>query len=204
MATLLELERDLERALKLGDLDQIASVRRTIAGAHTDTPAGGEASYKLGLDALFRRKNLDEAAEHFRGALKSKSPWSAAARTSLAIVQLKQGKVQQAMLELRKVASASPPTIAGAYAQGLLVIALREAKLAKEAERAHDNHKKMLARVAETASGEDKALAHLLLALEHKFDGERDPAKKNLQAALSSKALSPDDQARAQAALAEV
>src|SRR5262249_26631296 len=157
---------------------RVASVRRTIAAQFTDTPAGAEASYKLGLDALFRKRNADEAAEHFRAALKAKSAWATAARTSLAIVLLRQGKGQQGMFELRKIAGAAPPSIGSAYAQGLLVLALREAKKPQEADKAHEEHKRMLLKVAEASSGEDKALAHFMLGMEHKIDGEREPAKK--------------------------
>jgi tetratricopeptide (TPR) repeat protein len=204
MTKLQDLERDLERALKSGNLDQVASVRRTIAEGHPDTAAGGEASYKLGLDTLFRKRNADEAAELFRKAIKSKSQWAAAARISLAIVMLRQGKTQQAMFELRKLASANPPTIAAAYAQGLLVVALRESNQGKDAERIHGEHKKMLAKLTEVANGEDQALAHLMLGLEHKFDGERDLAKTHLEQAIRLKALAPEDLARAEAALSEV
>ncbi len=199
-----DLVRDLERALQSGDHDRVASVRRTIAHQYPETPAGAEASYKLGLDALFRKRNADEAAEHFRAAVKAKSTWSAPARTSLAIVLLRQGKGQQGMFELRKIASASPPTIASAYAQGLLVLALREAKKGPEAEKAHQEHKRMLLKVAETSTGEDKALAHFMLGMEHKIDGEREPAKKQLQAALAVGALEARERKQAEAALAEV
>ena len=105
MASLKDLERDLARALKAGDLDQIASVRRTIASGFADTPAAAEANYRLGLDLLFRTKNVDEAAAHLREAAKTKAaPWSIAARVSLGLVMLRQGKAQQAIFELRRVA----------------------------------------------------------------------------------------------------
>jgi tetratricopeptide (TPR) repeat protein len=199
-----DLLRDLEGALKASDHDRVASVRRTIVAQYPGTPEGAEASYKLGLDALFRERSPDEAAEHFRAALKAKSSWAAAARISLAIILLRQGKSQQGMFELRKVVSADPPTIASAYAKGLIVVALREAKNAKEAERAHEEHKKLLSRVAEIATGEDKALAHFMLGMEHKFDGEREPAKKHLCAALEAGGLPERERAQVEAALLEV
>jgi tetratricopeptide (TPR) repeat protein len=199
-----DLLRDLERALESGDHDRVASVRRTIVHQFPETAAGAEASYKLGLDALFRKRNVDEAADHFRAALKAKSTWATPARTSLAIVLLRQGKGQQGMFELRKIASATPPTIAGAYAQGLLVLALREAKKGPEAEKAHQEHKRMLQKIAEISTGEDKALAHFMLGMEHKIDGEREPAKKQLQAALAVGALDERERKQAESALGEV
>src|SRR5688500_15411197 len=121
MATLKDLQRDLARALEAGDPDQIASVRRTIASGFPDTPEAAEANYRLGLDQLFRGKNLEEAAKHLREATKAKAPpWSIASRVSLGLVMLRQGKAQQAIFELRRVAGIKPPTIHSAQAAGFV------------------------------------------------------------------------------------
>lgn len=204
MAGLKDLERDLARALEAGDLDQLASVRRLIVEQHPESPTAGEAGYKLGLDALFRRGDLAEAAERFRAASKLKGPWAIPARTSLGIVLAHQGKAQQGMFELRKVAAADPPTLASVQAWGLIVIALREAKQSKEAERARGEQRKALQRLAADGTPEERAFAHFLLGIEHKFDGERDLAKKHLTAAVQGTALPEQERALATAALAEV
>jgi hypothetical protein len=64
----------------------------------------------------------------------------------------------------------------------------------------------VLERIAQdgTASGEDKALAHFMLAMELKFDGERAPAKKHLRAALDVGGLTDRDRKQAEAALADL
>ncbi len=205
MASLKDLERDLERALKTGDLDQIASVRRTIATGFADTAAGAEARYRLGLDALFRGKNLDEAAEHLREAAKSKAaPWGMAARVSLGLVLLHQGKPQQAVFELRRVAGSKPPNIRSAQAAGFLVLALREMGNRDEAERARKSQLEILATLIKSEDAETAALANHMLGMEHKFVGERAKAKQHLEKALASPALPPDERASAQQAMEDL
>lgn len=199
-----DLERDLARALEKNDLDAAASVRRTLVQAHGETEAGAEASYKLGLDALFRQRNMDAAAECFRTATKVKSAWSLMARSALAMVLLRQGKAQQAVFELRRVAGTTPPTLISASAWGLLVLALKESKQLKEVEKARGEHMKALARLADTAAGEDRALASFMLAMEHKYNGEREPAKKYMLRALEGTALPAEERRQAQAALKEL
>lgn len=204
MTALLELERNLERALSERDLDRVAEARRAIASEHGATDAGAEASYKLGLDALFRGRDLHQAAEHFRAATKAKNEWGPQARISLALVLLRQGKQQQAIFELRKAAGAKPVSVASASASGFLVIALREANQAKEAARAHADHMKLLAKLAESGVPADRATAHVLLGIEHKFDGTRDAARRHLTIALESGALGAEERERVEAALKEL
>lgn len=205
MASLKELQRDLERALEAGDADQVASVRRTIAGGFSGSPAAAEASYKLGLDALFRAKNPDEAAKHLREAAKAKVPsWSLAARVSLGILLLHQGKPQQALFELRRAAGVKPPSIESAQAAGFIVIALREIGNGKEAERARATQLDMLRGLVNREEEETRALAHFMLGMEHKFDGERAPAKQHLEAALALAALPDDARSTAQSAMQDL
>lgn len=205
MAKLNELLRDLGRALEGGDLEQVASVRRTIVEAHEGTKEGAEAAYKLALDALFRQKDGDRAAELLRIAGKSKvEEWSLPARVSLGLLLLRQGKHQQAAFELRKVAALKPPTLLTAQAQGFLVMALYEQKNGKEAQRIRGEQLKTLGGLTQSQEPTEAAMAHLLLGLEHKFDGQRADAKKHLHAAVESGRLPKDELAMAQAALAEV
>jgi tetratricopeptide (TPR) repeat protein len=205
MASLKDLERDLKRALEAGDLDRVASVRRTIASGFADTPAGAEASYKLGLDQLFRAKNVGEAEKLLRDAAKSKAaPWSAAARVSLGILMLRQGKAQQAIFELRRVAGIKPPTIHSAQAAGFVVLALKESGNATEAERARKTQLEILGALIKSGEAETAALAHQMLGMEHKFAGERAKAKEHLSKALASAALPPDERRSAEAAMEDL
>ena len=153
MASLEQLLKDLERALEIGDLDQVASVRRTIADAAPDVKEGAEAWYKLGLDALFRKGDRNVAAECFRSAAKAKiQPWSSSARVSLGLVLASHEKHQQAAFELRKAIGALGPSLLQAQAFGLLVVVLRQGKQGAEAERARKEHMALLARIASLGS----------------------------------------------------
>ncbi|MCK6546630.1 hypothetical protein L6R52_12340 [Myxococcota bacterium] len=205
MATSLkELGAHLDAALGKGDLDAVAEARRKIAAAFPDTEAGSEAAYKLGLDALYRRRDLEGAAEQMRAAVKVKGPFAVLARSALGLILLRQGKAQQAIFELRKVAGTTPPTLLSATGHGLLVYALRETKQLKEAERARTEHKKALQKVAEGKVADESALAHFMLGMEYKFDGERDLAKRHLQTAVASPLLPPLERGQAEKALTEV
>lgn len=205
MASLKDLMSDLDRALAGNDLDQVASVRRTIAGAFPGSPAGAEASYKVGLDLLFRAKKPEEAAVSFREAAKAKSqPWSAAARVSLGLLLLREGKPQQAVFELRRVAGMTPPTIQTAQAAGFVVIALRELGNGADAERARKSHIEMLKKLTTSDDEETEAIANFMLGMEHKFDGDRGTAKAHLEKALASSELPPDEKSSAELAMQDL
>lgn len=199
-----DLSKDLERALAKGDAELVASIRRTIAEAHPETDEGAEAAYKLGLESLFRSKDIEEASEWLRKAAKAKSKeWGPLARTSLGLLLHRQGKLQQAVFELRKAAG-GVPSIAGAVALGLTVILFREAKNGAEADRARADQKKMLLALTKGEDAEDAALAHYMLGMEHKHDGERADAKRHLEAAVKSNALAGDAAEKAKAALKDI
>jgi tetratricopeptide (TPR) repeat protein len=205
MATLAELARDLDRALELGDLDQASGVRALIAEQHPETPAAAEARFKLGLDALFRQRDPDRAAAHLREAAKAKDArWSQQARISLGLLLLRQGKHQQAVFELRRAAAARPPTVVAAQAAGFVAGALREARQAKEAERARTEQLRLLEGLTASVDPAEAAYAHLLLGVEHKHDGQRALARKHLQAAITGGALPPAERAHAEKALREL
>lgn len=203
--SLADLLMDLERSVSGGDLDQVASIRRTIASSHATTEDGAEAMYKLGLDALFRRADLEASSQHLRESAKAKSPrWSPLARSTLGLILLRMGKPQQALFELRKVAGLSPPTLVSAQAWGLLVMAHRALDQAGEAERARGEHLKTLLRLTETAPAEDRGLAQFLLGMEYKFEGRRDLAKRFLRLASEDAELPEPYRSQTLSALKEV
>jgi tetratricopeptide (TPR) repeat protein len=203
-AALKDLLRDLARALEEGDRERIARVRRLIADGHSETSEAAEASYKLGLDALFLDLDLDRAVEHFRKAAKTKSAlWSQAARVSLGMALFRQGKQQQAIFELRKAAGQKPPTIAAAHALAVISGFLRQMNNAAEADRARAEQMKLLVELTKSSSKEDAALAHYMLGVELKYEGKRADARRHFEAALGG-ALDPTFVGRAKSLLGEL
>ena len=205
MAKLEALLSDLSRALEAKNEDTAASVRRTIAEAYPETPEGAEARYKLGLAALYRAQDLDLAAQHFREATKAKQKvWSACARTSLGLVLLRQGKHQQAVFELRRAAAPRPADLMVAQAASMLVMALAEMGNTKESARARTQQLEILDTLAKSDEPQTAAIAQFYRGMEHKFDGERGPAKALLSAALAAELLPTDERAVAERALAKL
>ncbi|MBK8014958.1 MAG: hypothetical protein IPK13_26875 [Deltaproteobacteria bacterium] len=203
MADLKGLLSDLEHALDGNDLGLIASVRRTIADGHPETDAGAEAAYRLGLDALFLSRDLKAAEDYFRRAAKAKSPaWSPCARMSLGSVLMHAGKIQQAIFELRRIASASPPTILAIQAKGLLALAFHKNRQPKESEQARNECKAALRTMCDGSPlTPDGALAAWMLGMELKFDGDRSGARAALKRALDAELLPADAKASAERAL---
>ncbi|MFO0728613.1 MAG: tetratricopeptide repeat protein [Myxococcota bacterium] len=205
MTTLDQLQKDLQKALELGDLPRIAEVRRSIVAGFPESEAAAEAHYKLGLNALFLEGDLGAAIEAFRAAAKLKSAaWNQAARTSLGIALLREGKPQQAVFELRKAASQKPPNLAAVQALSMVVSIFRQEKNAKEADRARAEQIKLLEQVAAGSDPASAALATFFLGVEHKFDGQRELAKKTLQAALAKGLLEPGFKTKAEEILREL
>ena len=94
------------------DLAGLRRVREQIVAEHPQSEAAVEALYKLGLDLLFRERNLALAMARFEEAAKSKAPfWSDAARTSLGLCLFHQHRSQKALLELRRVAYQEKPSV---------------------------------------------------------------------------------------------
>lgn len=111
MADLESLLNDLANLDAKTDLDGLRRVREQIIDEHPDSVAAVEAAYKVGLDLLFRERDLDGAVARFESAAKRKHPfWSAAARTSLGLCYFHQGRKQKALFELRRVAYPETPT----------------------------------------------------------------------------------------------
>ncbi len=183
MVPLATLLADLTRALS--DAEQATAVRRTIVEQYPDTEAGAEAAYKLGLEALFLGRSLEQAESYFRSATKSKSAvWGPPARVSLGIVLARMGKAQQAAFELRKVIGAKPATILGAQAAAMLASVMAEQKQPKEVDKARQQAQDILKQLIE--KGPDQALAHYLMGLEKKHEGNRVLARQHLEAALAA------------------
>lgn len=112
MATLQSLLKDMAALDAQHDLDGLRRVREQIADEYPDSDEAAEALYKVGLDLLFRERQLDAAIEKFDEAAKRKQPfWSAAARTSLGLCFYHQGRSQKALFELRKVAYVKVPNV---------------------------------------------------------------------------------------------
>lgn len=110
MAGLESLLNDLANLDAQHDLEGMRRVRQQIVDEHPDSDAAVEAMYKLGLDLLFRERNLTAATERFEEAAKRRHPfWSSAARTSLGLCLYHQGRLQKALFELRRVAYPQEP-----------------------------------------------------------------------------------------------
>jgi tetratricopeptide (TPR) repeat protein len=205
MTTLDQLRTDLTNALELGDLARIAEARRAIVQSFPESEAAAEANYKLGLNALFLEGNLEAAIDAFRAAAKVKAGgWNQAARTSLGIALMRDGKPQQAVFELRKAAAQKPPNLAAAQALSIVVTIFRQEKNAKEADRARAEQIKLLEQVASASDPASAALATFFLGVEHKFDGQRELAKKTIQAALAKGLLEPGFKVKAEEILREL
>ena len=110
MPALESLLNDLANLDAQHDLDGLRRTRETIVAEHPESQAAVEALYKIGLDLLFRQRDLAGALAKFEEAAQRKHPyWSAAARTSAALCYYHQKRVQKAVLELRKVSYPEEP-----------------------------------------------------------------------------------------------
>lgn len=110
MADLESLLNDLANLDAQNDFDAIRKVREAIIDEHPESAEAVEAMYKLGLDFLFRQRDLQSAMESFGAAAKKKHPyWSAAARISLGLCLYRQKRTQKALFELRRVAYPENP-----------------------------------------------------------------------------------------------
>jgi tetratricopeptide (TPR) repeat protein len=110
MPNLESLLNDLANLDAQHDLEGLRKVREQIVTEHPASEAAVEALYKLGLDLLFRARDLNGAIAKFEEAAKRKHPyWSSAARTSLGLCLYHQQRTQRALLELRKVAYPEKP-----------------------------------------------------------------------------------------------
>ncbi len=110
MVMLEDLLSELTDCDTKSDLAGLRRVREQIVLEHPQSEAAVEASYKIGLDLLFRERQRELAMEHFELAAKRRVPfWSDAARTSLGLCLFHQRRTQKALLELRRVAYQDKP-----------------------------------------------------------------------------------------------
>ncbi|OGR07173.1 MAG: hypothetical protein A2341_03520 [Deltaproteobacteria bacterium RIFOXYB12_FULL_58_9] len=112
MANLESLLNDLANLDAQHDLEGMRRIREQIVSLHPNSEAAVEALYKIGLDHLFRLRQLPQAVERFAEAASRKHPfWSAAARTSLGLCYYHQRRMQKALFELRKVGYPDKATV---------------------------------------------------------------------------------------------
>jgi tetratricopeptide (TPR) repeat protein len=131
MAGLESLLNDIANLDAQHDLDGLRRIREQIVAEHPDSDAAVEAQYKIGLDLLFRQRDLAGAVAKFEVAAQHKHPyWSAAARTSAALCYYHQKRTQKAVFELRKVAYPEEPN-----AHSVTALAFLETIFANEGQR---------------------------------------------------------------------
>lgn len=196
-----DLVQRLDAALGQQRWAEARSLREELA--RTEQPGAAHAGYLVGLEILFREKDMPRAAEALRQAVRLKQePWSAMARVSLGTLLLRMGKAQQGMFELRK--AASNPTLLGAQAQALLADALSGSRKGEEADKVRTEMQDRLQKLTASQDPAESAYAHLMLGMELKLDGRRADAKRHLEAALAAGALPEAETETAQAALKEV
>ena len=105
MPTLESLLNDIANYEAKHDFENLVKIRNRVVDEFPDTIEAAEAQYKVGLDFLFRARDLNSAVQHFAEAAARKVEFlSDAARTSLGLCYFHQGKTQAAMFELRKIA----------------------------------------------------------------------------------------------------
>lgn len=127
------------------DHDGARAAREALVAEHPDSEAVAEAAYKLGLDDLFRRRDLDAAVQRFKAAVDTKHPyWSKVARVSQGLGLLQQGRRQKAMFELSKVGHSTPPSMHSVTALTLAEQILRDIGNTEEAQRTRDQRIKQL------------------------------------------------------------
>lgn len=132
-----ELVERVAQALAQDDFDAARDARRELYAAYPDSDEAAEACYRLGVDSLFRARDMDAAMAHFdQGAARRHPYWSAAARTSLALCYAQQKRLQKALFELRKVALVKEPSAHSVAALTWMETLLAEDGQAQEAGKA--------------------------------------------------------------------
>jgi tetratricopeptide (TPR) repeat protein len=180
MAKLDDLLSDLANFDAQHDLQGLRRVREAIVSEHPDSEEAVEALYKIGLDCLFRERDLVAAVDTFDEAAKRKHPfWSAAARTSLGLCFHHQGRAQKALLELRKVAYPETPSSHSVTALGFIESILEQSGNSDDAKRARKDRVKQLEQLVDAARsggrGNERGfyLHQLALAMREQGEGAR-------------------------------
>lgn len=181
----------LIQAMRAGDEAEVRRLREAIIRDRPESPLAAECHFRLGLEALFSRRDLDAAAEHFRAAGRLKhAPWSESARLSLASILMRQGRTQQAIFELRKVVARTPESLLTAQAYGMMTLFLSQSGQTEAADRAQKAHHALLRRLqTDLASAADRASATYLLGEELLLLGQRAEALAAFESAIASGAL---------------
>ena len=141
-----------------------------------------------------REGRIDDAVERFRKVTASKDKvYGPIARVTLGQLLFKQGKTQQAIFELRKAASASPPTVTSVQAHGFLVLFLKQLGKKDEHTRARKDQLEALEGLSKREDAEASSYGLYLLGLEHMHDGRKDVARARLEEALKRGGLAAED-----------
>ena len=187
MTDLETLLSKLSQLDELRDTDGLREVRQEIVAQHPDSEETAEALYKLGLDALFHRRDTAGAIEKFAEASKRKHPfWSQAARTSLGLCYYQQRRLPKALLELRRVGFREEPTPHSVIALSFLEEILTNQGEGEEATRARRERVVQLRKLVharENAPASEVAFYLLNLAIALQDSGLNDEAATTLQRA---------------------
>lgn len=188
MSDLEALLNDLANLEAQADLDGLRQARQQIVDQHPDSDQAAEAQYKIGLDLLFRNRDIPAAIECFKAAIKKKHPyWSPAARISMALCLYRQGSAQKAIFELRKSAFPEDPTPNSITALTFIELIFDETGKKEEAQRARKDRISQLKRILKLiAADEPQSRAHFLhqLGMEYQRDANHDKAEALFQEAL--------------------
>ena len=193
MASLEDLQNQLETALTAADVSAVKEVRESITLYYPEEAGSAESWYKLGLQSLFVTRDFDDAVSKFEAASKCKHPyWSAAARTSWGLCLYRLGKSQKAFFELRKVAYPEEPTAHSitslAFMEALLVQEGRSDEVVRVRKDRIGQLEVMLKKgLYETPA--DQCHYLYLLGLAYKDAGQLDSAKRVL---LQAESMGPD------------
>lgn len=190
MAQLDALLSDLANFDAQQDLEGLRRVREEIISQHPDSEAAVEALYKVGLDLLFRERNLELAVLKLEEAAKKKAPfWSDAARTSLGLCYFHQKRSQKALLELRKVAYPEKPTPHSVTALSFIETIYDAEGNKEEVKRARKDRITQLDALVKSAESTERGYFLYLLGLACRDQGDDTKANEALQKA---KALGPE------------
>jgi len=204
-ANLEALHKELDAAIQAKDPEKINLIRGKIGDQFPATSAGAEANFRLGISLLMAGQSVEQAVERLRKAAKAKqSTWTAQARLSLGLVLKAQGKEQQAMFELRKVAGGKTQDLAAAQAYGFMLIILEDTGKKEEAQRTRKQYHALLAHLVNEDDDEVSCLSHFMFGMDLKFSGDRQEAKKHLEAAKSKNGLKPEQAIQVEQALAKL
>lgn len=116
------------------DFDAMREARNRIVEGYPGSVEAAEALYKVGLDSLFRQRDIVQSIAVMEQAAKCAHPfWAAAARTSLALCYVHQRRIQKALFELRKVAYVREPSAHSITALSFMETVLMDEQKPQEA-----------------------------------------------------------------------